>query len=115
LYATPHSWRQRHPDIPLEFLPPLALQNLAEARHTIIQNFIANRDFSSRLYSELCYLERDSRFDEPSVQESKLRTDRILWTGLADIDRSSFPQLYFVCHILSAIPYELNVKTQLCA
>ena len=52
----------------------------------------------------------DGKFDE-AINEKNVRSDRILWISLSDIDKNSYRNLYFICHILSSIPYELNKKT----
>ena len=55
----------------------------------------------------------DGKFEE-IIQEQHLRNDRVLWLTLSDMNKTDFKNLYFICNILSSIPYELNSKTQLC-
>lgn len=76
--------------------------------------FIKNLDFARAFYKECDYLEKDGRFEEP-LQEQGIRDDKILWVTLTDIEKDSFKNIYFIAHILSALPYELNSKTQLIA
>ena len=114
LLATPQSWEQQHPEIKLDFLPSEALSAIDKLNYAVIKGFINNRDFSRKLYKELNYLEIDGKFDE-AINEKNVRSDRILWISLSDIDKNSYRNLYFICHILSSIPYELNKKTQIYA
>jgi hypothetical protein len=73
-------------------------------------SFIRNIEFARMFYKECDYLERDGRFEEP-LQEGNIREDKVLWVTLTDIEKQSFKNIYFIAHILSALPYELNVKT----
>ena len=59
-------------------------------------------------------MEKDGKFDLP-IADQEIRNDRILWLSLSDIDKESFKNIYFICHMLTALPYELNTKTQLYA
>lgn len=77
---------------------------------SIIENFINNKDFSRTLYSELSFLEKEGKFEEP-LGEHEIRSDRTFWVSLSQMDKKSFPKLFFICQVLSSIPYELNSKT----
>ncbi|KRX11086.1 hypothetical protein PPERSA_05195 [Pseudocohnilembus persalinus] len=109
LLATPAGWEQQNPKIKLNFLSPDSLKQLHEDNYTIIPNFTKNLDYVRALYKELRFIERDGRFDFPAGEE-ELRNDKILWLDLQQIDKDQFSKLYFICNILTSIPYELNKK-----
>lgn len=111
LLATPQTWAKMHPKIPLEFLQAETIANLMSGNVGVQSRFVNNLDFPEQLYRELDYLERDGRFEE-NLQEEHIRQDKTLTLCLKDMDKHNFKSLYFICHILSALPYELNVKTQ---
>lgn len=73
-------------------------------------SFIKNVDFTRKFFNECVFLEKDGRFEE-SLQEQHVREDKILWVNLSEIEKDSFKNIYFIAHILSALPYELNSKT----
>ncbi|KAM3142275.1 hypothetical protein pb186bvf_005684 [Paramecium bursaria] len=114
LLATPQTWTSKHPKIPLEFLSGPFIESLMKKGHGQMNPFIKNKDFTRALFKELDYLERDGRFED-QIQESGIRQDKTLWVTLSQIEKESFKNIYFIAHILSALPYELNSKAQILA
>lgn len=71
-------------------------------------------DFARSVFKECDFLERDGRFEDP-LQEEGIREDKILWLHLSDIEKDAFKNIYFIAHMMSALPYELTAKTSLVA
>lgn len=67
LWATPATWKQKYPHIPLEFIPPNALGQLLTRGWTVI-SLLPNADSLRR---ELQLLEKDGKFEERTWVESE--------------------------------------------
>ncbi|KAL4468293.1 hypothetical protein ABPG72_015829 [Tetrahymena utriculariae] len=114
LLATATTWKANNPKIPLEFLSKESLSEFMTKGYTYIKKYVNAEKYVKNLYKELNYLEMDGRFDEPSMNDSKTRSDRLLWLTLGEISEKDFPNVKKIAFQLSALPYEFNHKTQIC-
>ncbi|CAK78632.1 unnamed protein product (macronuclear) [Paramecium tetraurelia] len=110
LVATPQTWINKYPKIELNFLSADFMYDLMNTGWSVMNKFINNNDYCHALFKELDFLERDGRFEE--VQTELQRDDKTFWLTLSQMDKDSFKNLYFISHILSALPYELNSKNK---
>ncbi len=107
LLATPQTWKNSHPDIQLDSLQPGSLKQLHEEAFAN-QAFI-NHKFALDLFHQLDYLELNQKFSSAKQPD---REDSVIWLNLLQIQQNQFKYLYFICQMLSSLPYELNAKTQ---
>ena len=115
LLATPQSWYEKFPKIKLDFLNADIIKNLFEQGYIIKPNFVEETGFTSALDNEVKYFYHEGRFEESVISERKTRNDKILTFGFTDVDPRSSKALYHLCRILTALPFEFNLKASIYA
>jgi len=115
LLATPQSWYEKFPKIKLEFLDPSIIKSIFDKGFAIQKNFVPELGFVSALDNEVKYFYHEGRFESVVTAEENIRNDRMLSFSFTDIDPKTSKTLYHLCRILTAIPFELNLKASIYA
>ncbi len=113
LLATPQSWYEKFPKIKLDFLDSDTIKSLFDKGFAIKRNFIPENNFVEALAHEVKYFYHEGRFEEVSTNEEKTRNDRLLTFSFTDIDPKTSKGLYYVSRMLTALPFEFNLKASI--
>lgn len=110
LLANPSGYRGGH----LDHLQPETVRGLMVDGFGV-QNSLVGNEMRLKILSELELLEFDGAFSEVLSQKSGVvRSDTMCWKTLEDLDRETQPGLCHLFKCMSALPFELNKKANLC-